>query len=48
MATVDLWLECRAAKGRHLPYAGGIANQPAALWDAFRTLQMLAATGEGE
>lgn len=35
-------------RGRHLPAAGGVGDQPAALWDAFRYLQVYASEGEGE
>jgi hypothetical protein len=35
-------------RGRHLPAAGGVGDQPAALWDAFRFLQMQATDHEDE
>lgn len=40
-SAVDLWFECRAMKGRHLPCAGGVADQAAPLWAAFQVLPLL-------
>jgi len=38
---VDLWISCRFRGGQSLPTGGGVGDQPAALMDAFRQLDML-------
>ena len=38
---VDLWFAHHAGRGRHLPIAGGLGDQPAALMDAFHLLDMM-------
>jgi hypothetical protein len=51
-AVVDLWIDCKRLSspysGVRLPFSGGLAEQPAALMDAFRSFDIWSAASNDE